>query len=42
MQTRNKIYFASDFHLGAPSSEASKSREKKIIQWLDSIQHGFN
>ena len=33
-----KIYFASDFHLGAPSSEASKSREKKIIQWLDSIQ----
>lgn len=33
-----KIYFASDFHLGAPNSEESKIRERKIIQWLDSIQ----
>ncbi|GJM59772.1 UDP-2,3-diacylglucosamine diphosphatase [Persicobacter diffluens] len=32
-----KIYFASDFHLGAPDAEQSLIREKKIIRWLDSI-----
>ncbi|HSF55881.1 MAG TPA: UDP-2,3-diacylglucosamine diphosphatase [Algoriphagus sp.] len=32
-----KIYFASDFHLGAPNAEESKIREKRIIRWLDSI-----
>lgn len=32
-----KLYFASDFHLGAPNEAASKVREKKIISWLDSI-----
>ena len=30
-----KIYFASDFHLGAPDTESSKSREKRIIEWLE-------
>jgi len=34
-----KIYFASDFHLGAPNYEASLEREKKIVQWLDEIKH---
>jgi UDP-2,3-diacylglucosamine hydrolase len=34
-----KIYFASDFHLGAPDAELSLAREKKIIRWLESIQH---
>lgn len=34
-----KIYFASDFHLGAPTPEESLIREKKIIRWLDSIRH---
>jgi UDP-2,3-diacylglucosamine hydrolase len=34
-----KVYFASDFHLGAPNPEASRQREKKIIRWLESIQH---
>lgn len=34
-----KIYFASDFHLGAPSHEESRNREKRIIAWLDSIKH---
>ena len=34
-----KIYFASDFHLGAPNEEASLLREKKIIKWLESIEH---
>jgi UDP-2,3-diacylglucosamine hydrolase len=33
-----KIYFLSDFHLGAPSNEKSLIREKKIIQFLDEIQ----
>ncbi len=33
-----KIYFASDFHLGTPTSVASKARELRIVRWLDSIQ----
>ncbi|UXP32898.1 UDP-2,3-diacylglucosamine diphosphatase [Reichenbachiella agarivorans] len=32
-----KIYFASDFHLGAPNHDQSFVREKKIVQWLDTI-----
>jgi len=32
-----KIYFASDFHLGAPDRESSLARELKIISWLDEI-----
>ena len=32
-----KIYFASDFHLGAPDCEASLQREKKIVAWLDKV-----
>ena len=34
-----KIYFASDNHLGAPTTEASKPREKKFVAWLDEIKH---
>ena len=34
-----KIYFLSDFHLGAPNEAASLVREKKIIQFLDEIKH---
>lgn len=33
-----KIYFLSDFHLGAPTPEASLIREKKIITFLSNIQ----
>lgn len=33
-----KLYFASDFHLGAPNDTESKIREKRIIRWLDSIE----
>ena len=33
-----KIYFASDFHLGAPNYELSLIREKKIISWLNHIE----
>ncbi|MCU0325629.1 MAG: UDP-2,3-diacylglucosamine diphosphatase [Spirosomaceae bacterium] len=34
-----KIYFASDFHLGAPNHQKSHERERRIIRWLDSIRH---
>jgi UDP-2,3-diacylglucosamine hydrolase len=33
-----KIYFASDFHLGAPTAELSRIRELKIIDWLNHIE----
>lgn len=36
---RNKIYFASDFHLGIPDYDSSLAREKKIVRWLNSIQN---
>jgi UDP-2,3-diacylglucosamine hydrolase len=31
------IYFASDFHLGAPNREASDLRERKVIDWLNEV-----
>lgn len=34
----NKIYFASDFHLGAPDHHSSRIREDRIVRWLDSIK----
>ena len=34
-----KIYFASDNHLGAPTNEASRPREKKFVAGLDDIKH---
>lgn len=34
-----KIYFASDNHLGAPTTEASRPREKKFVAWLDEVKH---
>lgn len=39
MSLSKKIYFLSDFHLGAPNEAASLVREKKIIQFLDEIKH---
>ncbi|MEO6328434.1 MAG: UDP-2,3-diacylglucosamine diphosphatase [Ginsengibacter sp.] len=33
-----KIYFLSDFHLGAPDYAASRIREKRIVKFLDEIQ----
>ncbi|MUU79199.1 UDP-2,3-diacylglucosamine diphosphatase [Winogradskyella sp. HL2-2] len=33
-----KVYFSSDNHLGAPTPEASKPREKKFVSWLDEIK----
>ena len=36
--TKNKIYFASDFHLGAPNLNESHARERIIFKWLEEIQ----
>jgi UDP-2,3-diacylglucosamine hydrolase len=33
-----KIFFLSDFHLGAPDAASSLEREKKIVQFLDQIK----
>ena len=33
-----KIYFSSDNHLGAPTQEKSRPREKKFVAWLDEIK----
>lgn len=39
MTTSNKkIYFLSDFHLGAPNYKSSLEREKKIVQFLTEIE----
>lgn len=38
MPTRNKLYFASDFHLGTGGYAASREREDRIVRWLDSIK----
>ncbi|WP_153798165.1 UDP-2,3-diacylglucosamine diphosphatase [Foetidibacter luteolus] len=38
LQPNKKIYFLSDFHLGAPNYESSLVREKKVVAFLDSIK----
>jgi UDP-2,3-diacylglucosamine hydrolase len=38
MPIRNKLYFASDIHLGAGSYESSRQREDRFVRWLDSIK----
>jgi UDP-2,3-diacylglucosamine hydrolase len=38
MEASKKIYFLSDFHLGAPDAASSLVREKKIVQFLDTIK----
>ncbi len=37
-QPAKKIYFASDFHLGAPDYASSLAREKRIVAWLNEIE----
>lgn len=32
------IYFASDFHLGAPNHQESLEREKRLVEWLNTIK----
>src|ERR1700710_2239902 len=38
MPTPNKLYFASDIHLGAGSYESSRQREDRFVRWLDMIK----
>lgn len=39
MSSQNKkIYFLSDFHLGAPDYEASRIRERRIVRFLEEIK----
>ena len=35
---KKNIYFASDFHLGAPSYAESRNREDRIVAWLNFIE----
>ena len=37
--SKNKYYFASDYHLGIPDQESSLAREKLIIKWLDTVKY---
>ncbi len=39
MLSSKKIYFLSDFHLGAPDAATSRVREKKIVAFLDEIKN---
>lgn len=34
---KEKIYFASDFHLGVDARLTSKAREQQIVRWLDMV-----
>ncbi|MGZ3750468.1 MAG: UDP-2,3-diacylglucosamine diphosphatase [Mucilaginibacter sp.] len=38
MSKPGKLYFASDFHLGAPSYVSSREREDRLVRWLDMIK----
>lgn len=38
MTARNKLYFASDFHLGAGKYKSSREREDRLVRWLDLIK----
>lgn len=38
MSVRNKIYFASDFHLGVADYQVSRKREATVVAWLDQIK----
>ena len=39
MANSKKIYFLSDFHLGAPDQKTSLEREKRIVGFLDNIKN---
>ncbi len=39
LNAQKKIYFLSDFHLGAPDEKSSLIREKKIVRFLETIKH---
>ncbi|HLA52255.1 MAG TPA: hypothetical protein VK618_03075, partial [Flavitalea sp.] len=37
MHENKKVYFLSDFHLGAPDAKSSRQREKLIVDFLTEI-----
>ena len=39
MTVDKKIFFLSDFHLGAPDAESSLIREKKVVRFLEEIKN---
>jgi len=39
LQHGRRIYFSSDYHLGVPTAEKSRDRERLIVKWLESIEH---
>ena len=39
INAENKVFFLSDFHLGAPNQASSLIREKKLVRFLDSIKN---
>ncbi|GLU53263.1 UDP-2,3-diacylglucosamine diphosphatase [Dyadobacter frigoris] len=39
LQEGRKIYFSSDFHLGVPTAEKSRDRERVLVKWLESIEY---
>ncbi len=38
MPKGNRIYFASDFHLGEPDLATTRKREAAVVRWLDTIK----
>jgi len=38
MAIRNKLYFASDFHLGTGTFSQYREREARLVRWLDTIK----
>jgi UDP-2,3-diacylglucosamine hydrolase len=38
MAIRNKLYFASDFHLGAGAYATHRERETRLVRWLDMVK----
>ena len=39
LDSNKKIYFLSDFHLGAPDAISSLKREKEVVRFLDEIKN---
>lgn len=37
MNKKSTIYFASDFHLGAPNAQSSREREERLVRWLSFV-----
>ena len=42
MSLKNKTYFVSDIHLGAPTLNDNREREMLFVSWLDEIKNDAN